>query len=94
MMDGFRRLELREAEFNAERVRRVVESELAFLESKAGDWSTWDDALQFVNGKKEDFAESNFTDEMVPTLNVNIFLYAKRSGKIIDGRAYDRDLSL
>jgi len=89
MMEGFKRLENREAQFNAERVRRVVESELTFLEAKAGDWAQWDDALSFVNGQNADFISSNMTESLCSTLKVSMVLYVKKTGQILTGKSYD-----
>ena len=89
VLDGFTRLEEREVQTNLERAKNSINSELVELARICADWARWDDARDFVLGKKPDFIESNLRADSVSNLNFNFMMFVDGSGKIVHISAVD-----
>jgi sensor domain CHASE-containing protein len=82
-------MESKDAEVNVGSVTEALGAELNSLESKTGDWGTWDDSYLFVQGKNDTFAEINFNPIAFEQLQVNAIVYVHNDGNIYFAREYD-----
>ena len=70
------------------RLKMAISSQSETLESKAADWSNWDDSYQFVEDNNSKFIETNLVPEAFSDLKVNLMIFINNSGSIVFGKAY------
>lgn len=88
---SFAELEEAEAQRNSDRVERAITAELQHMARSALDWSTWDDAYEFVDGRRPSFIEDNLYFDTLKNLDVHLMFVYDRAGNIAWGEAYDLD---
>ncbi len=71
-----------------QQVLNALASDLANLESKASDWSAWDETYAFVQDQNPAYLD-NLTDATFANLNLNLMVLIDVSGKIVYARYYD-----
>ena len=86
---NFAELEEAEARRNSDRVERAISSELSHMARNALDWSNWDDAYEFVDGRRPEFVEDNLYPETLKNLQVHLMYIYDRAGGIACGEAHD-----
>lgn len=86
---SFTELEEEEARRNSDRVQRAISSELRHMARNALDWANWDDAYEFVDGRRPEFVEDNLYPETLKNLQVHLMYIYDRAGRIAWGAAYD-----
>ena len=89
LLAGFANLEDQDIRRNVQRALNATTNLISTLNSKAGDWSNWDDAYQFVESKNPTFIQINAGDKTFSELQINILLFARSSGEIIYAREFD-----
>lgn len=67
-----------------------LNNEIESLNNSVNDWSSWDDAYNYVSGVNPDFEKRTLINESFSRLNVDFILFADNNGKIIYVKAYDR----
>ncbi len=67
-----------------------LNNNLDSLNDSVNDWSSWDDAYNYVSGDFPAFENRTLINESFSRLNVNFILFADNNGKIIYAKAYDR----
>ena len=72
---------------NAARARAAISAEVDNVVQKAGDWSMWDDAYQFVQDRNEAFATSNLQPLAFQTLDFQYFVFVDSKHRIVFGHA-------
>lgn len=87
LMTGFLSVEKNQIVNDTLRAPKAVYRMVDDLESTTKDWAHYDDAFDFVDGKNPSFVENNITVDALATLNVNLFIYFNRQGKIVFGVA-------
>ncbi len=67
-----------------------LNNSLDSLNDSVNDWSSWDDAYNYVSGNFPAFENRTLINESFSRLNVNFILFADNNGKIVYAKAYDR----
>jgi signal transduction histidine kinase len=73
------------------RLKMAISSESESLDSKAADWSHWDDSYQFVEDNNTKFISTNLVPEAFSDLKVNLMVFINNSGSIVFGKAHYLD---
>ncbi len=88
-LKSYSELEEREVEQSAKRVASSLSNELDQLNTGAGDYAGWDESYRFMRDGNEAFIKSNFTDETLSKLRLNVILFVEPSGRIIYEKGFD-----
>jgi diguanylate cyclase (GGDEF)-like protein/PAS domain S-box-containing protein len=59
------------------------------LNSKTGDWASWDETYAFIKNAGQDFIKRNLTDNAFNELRLNLMLYIDSSGSVVFGKAFN-----
>lgn len=87
----FDELEMDRTRVNLERVSQAFDVEKNNLSVKLSDWSTWDDAYEFIEDQNSDFIESNLQDLTFENLNIYSMIFAKPGEKVVYAKGYDAE---
>jgi PAS domain S-box-containing protein len=74
------------ARFNADLYRQLIP-----ILATAGDWATWDDLCQFVEGKNPDFIADNLADYALENLHLDFLTIWDAEGNLIHGNILNAD---
>lgn len=66
-----------------------LNNDIESLNNTANDWSSWDDAYDFVSGTNPSFINHSLINETFSRLNINLIIFTDSSGNIVYARAYD-----
>ena len=75
LLAGFSQLENEEFDRTRARVRRVLDKLFEAEEWKVRDWSDWDDAAAWLEGRNPGFTASNLADSTLPILGEDLLVY-------------------
>lgn len=89
LMNGFAKVENDDANNKALLITDAVHSITEGLASKAADWAAWDDAYQYVQDRNEKFVESNFAENALENLKVDILAVFDVKGQPIRLSSFD-----
>jgi hypothetical protein len=89
VIPSFEELESRQAVRDTERLSTAIATDLETLNSKAQDWSNWDDAYQFALNQNESFLNTNAQDTTFEAVGLNILLFYDNRMKMLTGIEYD-----
>ncbi|MFN3492985.1 MAG: CHASE4 domain-containing protein, partial [Hydrogenophaga sp.] len=88
---SYDRLEADRAATEGERARRVLEQQVEALSATARDYAFWDDAADFVIGRRPAFLVENFGTENLGYLGVSELLVVDRQGRPLATVAQDNE---
>ncbi|MBI1920365.1 MAG: PAS domain S-box protein [Geobacter sp.] len=91
LLDSFVMLEEQSARQDTRSAIDLLDSDLATLNSKNGDWSNWDESYAFIRDGNPEFIKTNIVDNTFVELRVNLFIFVNSSGRIVFSRAFDLD---
>lgn len=74
VLSSYERLEADRASTEGERARRVLQQQVESLSATARDYAFWDDAVDYVTGRRPEFLEENFDTENLGYLGVSELL--------------------
>jgi PAS domain S-box-containing protein len=60
-----------------------IDDESNTLSAIVSDWGPWDDAYNFVQGKKPDFIKNNVNPDTFNNLRINVIIFINRKGEIV-----------
>jgi diguanylate cyclase (GGDEF)-like protein len=80
LMNGFSRLESNYAYESVRRLHNHLESEQTQLSTMARDYAQWDRTYGFMEGRNQDYARTEITDDTFNIIHINLFLLLDRSG--------------
>lgn len=80
---SFDELEKAQATEAVERLRNVLQENVNSLASFNSDWAQWTDSMEFILGKKPDYAPANLTQEMLENGDIEFVVYTDRESKIV-----------
>ncbi|OGG04850.1 hypothetical protein A2Z33_06105 [Candidatus Gottesmanbacteria bacterium RBG_16_52_11] len=89
IIPSFEELESRQAVRDTGRLSAAISAELETLNSKAGDWSNWDDAYQYVLNSNDAFLKSNAQDTTFEAVGLNVLLFYDTRKEMLVGIEYD-----
>jgi len=76
---------------NVERVSNAINGELTHLDTLNRDYAGWDDSYQFIKNGNMEYIDENISDNVFPTIRLNLLVYIRNNGDIVYKRAYDLD---
>ena len=83
LVHSFTSIEADEAHLSMERVSQALQTELRQLRSAAEDNGHWDQAYEFVHGRRPDFVNENFTRSGLDTLHAQVMWMGDDSGQTL-----------
>jgi diguanylate cyclase (GGDEF)-like protein/PAS domain S-box-containing protein len=89
LLGSFARLEEKNMRQNVDSVLDTLSSSLSVLNSKTGDWASWDETYAFIKNAGQDFIKRNLTDNAFNELRLNLMLYIDSSGSVVFGKAFN-----
>lgn len=89
VLAGFHEVEERSVRRDVTRAINALDSRLKEIESKVADWATWDDQYAYLQGKYDGFIEENLPDAAFRNLQLNFFLFADSSERVVHVAAMD-----
>lgn len=89
LLGSFAALEDRDARQHVQRVLSALDTSLANLSSKAGDWANWDDAYAYVDHPTPRFIAINATDKSFSEIRINVLSFVHASGRIVYLKGFD-----
>jgi len=81
--DSFEKIESERAEREGERARRVLEQQQLALAATAQDYAFWNDAVDYVQGRKPAFMADNFDSENLGYLRISQVLVYDARGRVM-----------
>jgi diguanylate cyclase (GGDEF)-like protein/PAS domain S-box-containing protein len=66
-----------------------VAHELRNLDDIVVDWAVWDDAKHFMQGRAQDFADSNMNDRTLASLRLAAIVFVDPKGKVVWAQGFD-----
>lgn len=85
VLSSFDRIEAERAEREGERAVRVLRQQLASLTATTRDYAYWNDAVDFVQGRRSSFVSENFTVENLSYLRIAEALVLDAQGRTVAG---------
>jgi len=91
LTQGFGNLEEEQSRQGVERAVSYFDEQYNAYNSKANDWSQWDDAYQFAKDRNPDFIQKNMLPESLTALQVNVLSFLNPSGSVIHTATIDQE---
>lgn len=91
LLDSFVEIEESNVSRNVERVVNALNGELTHLATLNGDYAGWDESYQFIKDGNKEYIDANIPDTVFPLLNLNLLIYIRNNGDIVNKRAFDLD---
>lgn len=89
LYDAFIEAEQKDVHETARAARQFFQQNLDEFSFRFADWSSWDDAYQFVADLNPAFAEANLNNETLANMRLNLAAFADLSGKIVFIKGFD-----
>lgn len=89
LYDAFLSAERNEVRQSAQAARRLFLQNLSDFSTDYADWSSWDDACQFVTDLNPEFIRSNLNDASMMNMRLNFMAFTDASGKVVFSKTYD-----
>ncbi|MGD9975600.1 MAG: CHASE4 domain-containing protein [Desulfatirhabdiaceae bacterium] len=86
---NFEVLENEQVEKDMERIRLALQNEVRQIDTTCHDWSSWDEAYEFVQTGSSEFIESNLVDLTFVTNRINLLYYLNHESQVVWGKALD-----
>lgn len=87
--DRFREVEDFRIAEALDRARDTIGEYLKAIDSKAGDWSQWDDSYEFVARPTQHFIDTNVPDNSLVQLEINLVAFVDPSHRVVLAKAVD-----
>jgi sensor domain CHASE-containing protein len=91
VLGGFARLEADDARQNVGRVEDALTNQIATLDSKISDWSSWDDTYAFIQDHNQAYIDSNLSSSSLSDLKLNLMLFVDLSAHMVYSTGLDLD---
>src|ERR1041384_3705648 len=91
ILRSFSQLEEQDARQNLDRSMSALSDELSSLGRTTRDYSSWDNTYAFVQGKRPDYAKTEFSDAALLNLRLNVVIVVDDSNHFIFKRGFDLD---
>lgn len=89
VMRSFEELERQDVVKNVERLRSLLQDDLANLDRAAGDYATWDDTYQFAQHPDDRYIRSSLNKAAFVENRLNLLLIVNPQGRILFARGFD-----
>lgn len=85
LMHGFAVVERQATQRDVARAHDAVASDLAKMELLCSDWSSWDDAYQYVEDHNKKFAQANFAKASLVGTRQDVLVIMDKRGRVVFG---------
>ena len=92
LLSSFAQLEQKSALENITRVQNVLQDNVTAQLSTNGDWATWSDTYEFIQGNYPEYAADNLYTDAIVTLNLNMLLFVTNDGAIYASKVIDLEI--
>jgi two-component system cell cycle sensor histidine kinase/response regulator CckA len=92
LMASYAKLEKQYTAKDVERALHLLQEEVAGLATVTNDWATWDDTYRFIEEPYDEYVRANLVDTTMAGLGLNVLLFVKPSGQLVESRAFDTEL--
>ncbi|NJR49181.1 MAG: hypothetical protein HC780_06025 [Leptolyngbyaceae cyanobacterium CSU_1_3] len=89
LLGGSMRAEEKDTRQAMKGVLNVFNQNIEQFNLNFADWSSWDDAYQFIQDGNSDFIQTNLIEPQLAMLQVNLILFVDRSGKTVFSTGFD-----
>lgn len=89
LVNGFAKLQEREAYRNAQRVQDALSNYLSDFSALNDQWAVWDDTYNFIKDGNSLYIEQNLNDFSLRPLKSNLILFINSKGELVIGRSFD-----
>jgi PAS domain S-box-containing protein len=89
LLSSFRQLENDLTARNLVRVNEALSNKLVEMARMTNDYAGWDDTYKFMADKNPAYIKSNLTDTTFDNLQINLMVFIKNSGEIVQANYYD-----
>ncbi|MEW5856002.1 MAG: adenylate/guanylate cyclase domain-containing protein [Cyanobacteriota bacterium] len=89
LVNGFAKLQEREAYRNVQRVQDALSNYLNDFSALNDQWAMWDDTYQFIKDGNRLYIEQNLNDFSLRPLKSNLILFINSKGELVAGRSFD-----
>ncbi len=89
LVNGFAKLQEREAYRNAQRVQDALSNYLSDFSALNDQWAVWDDTYKFIKDGNSLYIEQNLNDFSLRPLKSNLILFINSKGELVIGRSFD-----
>ena len=91
VLDGFAKVEEQATQENVGRALAALNDDVAQLSTTASDYSSWDDTYSFIQDGNQAYITTNFQDENLGRLRLDLVLLIDSTGKPVFGKGYAPD---
>src|ERR1051326_7474719 len=89
ILRSFSQLEEQDARQNLDRGMSALSDELSSLGRTTRDYSSWDNTYAFAQGKRPEYAKTEFSDAALLNLRLNVVVVVDNSGHFVCSRGFD-----
>jgi sensor domain CHASE-containing protein len=89
LLNSFLRLENVQINTNIVRVKKALDQIIYALSTFTVDWSHWNDAYDYIEGKNPQFVPNNMDIIAFANSNINLMMYLNKKGDILFGLGVD-----
>ena len=91
VLDGFAKVEAQATQENVGRALAALNDDVTQLSTTASDYSSWDDTYAFSQDRNQDYITTNYQDENLGRLRLDLVLLIDSTGKLAFGKGYESD---
>ncbi|MFE1748186.1 adenylate/guanylate cyclase domain-containing protein [Coleofasciculus sp. H7-2] len=89
LLNGFAKLQEREAYRNVQRVRDAFSNYLSEFSVLNDQWAMWDDTYDFIKDGNPRYIDRNLNDISLRSLRSNLILFINSSGQLVFGQSFN-----
>jgi sensor domain CHASE-containing protein len=89
LLQSYERIENEQVVRNLERVDLSLQSQSETLNITLRDWGQWDDTYEFINGRYDEYVDSNLDDASILNLQINLMAFVNASGTVAFSKLID-----
>lgn len=89
LLNSFIRLENQQTMSEVKAVLGGLDTEVARINSVAGDWAPWDATYDFMISRDPAYIEENLSASSIANLRINLFVLVDNSGQIVYSTGFD-----
>lgn len=87
-------LEIENANLQVKRIENAMEFSLDAMERNIGDWAYWNDTYDYIEGLMPEYVDSNINYDSFANLHLNLVLFIKRDGTVMNHMELDYEHEL
>ena len=93
ILNSFEKIEDQKMHDELAVIQKALNSYVSVLQSKATDWSAWDDAYRFVTDVNEEFIQANLSSTTIENLGIDAIYFFNKEQKQIAHSSLNKKIS-